>query len=54
MLKAFVAAIYSRFETSVIDDVGMKQIDGHMGRPSGDRLLVRFHEIVVSEAEGHL
>ena len=48
VLKAFVCVIYTRFETSVVNDDGLKLIDGHMGRPS-HQLLVRFRELANSE-----
>ena len=44
-MKTMVAMIYSEFETSIIDDDGMEQIDGVVAGPVGDKLILRFREV---------
>lgn len=41
-MKSMVAMVYSEFETSIVDDGGMEQIDGVVAGPIGDRLILRF------------
>ena len=41
-LKVSAATIYSEFETHVVDDSGMEQIDGIVAGPVGDKLLLKF------------
>ena len=44
-MKAMVAMIYSEFETSIMDDDGMEQVDGVVAGPVGDKLILRFREV---------
>ena len=44
-MKTMVAMIYSEFETSIMDDNGMEQIDGVVAGPAGDKLILRFREV---------
>jgi unspecific monooxygenase len=41
-MKGVVAAIYSNFSTSIVDDSGMEQLDGYTSRPAGEELYLRF------------
>ena len=41
-LKVTAATIYSEFETHVVDDSDMEQIDGIVAGPVGDKLLLKF------------
>jgi hypothetical protein len=41
-MKAIVKVVYGEFETMVVDDVGMEQLDSVIAGPKGDRLLLRF------------
>ncbi|KAG8417438.1 hypothetical protein J3458_004945 [Metarhizium acridum] len=41
-IKNIIAAIYTNFTTSVVDDDGMEQTDGYSSRPAGDKLYLRF------------
>ena len=44
------ATIYAEFETSIVDDSGMKQLAAVVAGPADDRLLLKFHHVGV----GHL
>ena len=45
MIKTFTSVVYSRFETSIVEDSGFTQADAHMGRPSGKPLLIKFRDL---------
>lgn len=34
--------IYSEFETIIVDDAGIEQLDSVIAGPKGDRLLLKF------------
>ena len=42
-LKLVVAAIYSNYVTSIVDDTGMEHADGYLAGPVGDKLELKFH-----------
>ena len=42
-MKCLVAIIYTSYETNIVDDSGMKQVDAVVAGPSGDSLFLRFH-----------
>lgn len=42
MLKLSIAAIYSNFETEVVDDEGIEQEDAFVAGPVGEKLVLRF------------
>ena len=44
-MKSMVAMIYSEFETSIVDDDGMEQVDGVVAGPVGDKLILWFREV---------
>ena len=44
-MKTMVAMIYSEFETSIMNDDGMEQVDGVVAGPVGDRLILRFRKV---------
>jgi hypothetical protein len=53
-LKAITAAIYTNFETEIVDDGGpgaMEQEDAVVAGPIGDKLLLRFHPVSSEELE---
>ncbi|KAL8825593.1 MAG: hypothetical protein Q9170_007737 [Blastenia crenularia] len=41
-LKYVTAAIYSNFETSIVDDTGMEQVDSYTAGPVEDQLQLKF------------
>ena len=44
-MKQIVAAIYTNFRSSIVDDQGMEQTDGYTARPTSDRLILRFDPV---------
>jgi hypothetical protein len=48
-IKLITAAIYSSYETSIIDDEGIDQLNGFIGRPAGNKLILRFKRVQDSE-----
>lgn len=44
-MKLVVAAIYTNFESAVVDDEGMEQMDAGIAAPVGDRLVLRFRHL---------
>jgi cytochrome P450 len=45
VLKVILAAIYYNFETVIIDDEGIEQIDDMLGIPKSDKLILGFTRI---------
>ena len=41
-MKFVVAAIYTNYTTKIIDDEDMEQLDGYVGGPKGDKLILQF------------
>ena len=41
-MEILVAAIYTDFDTSVMDDSEIEQLYGVLAPPTGDRLLLKF------------
>jgi hypothetical protein len=48
-IKLVTAAIYSSYETSIVDDEGIDPLDGFVGRPAGNKLVLRFKRVQDSE-----
>lgn len=40
-MKIVVAAIYTNYTTSIVDDEGMEQDDAFLGHPVGEKLVLR-------------
>ncbi|KAL8763268.1 MAG: hypothetical protein Q9184_000908 [Pyrenodesmia sp. 2 TL-2023] len=51
-LKFVVAAIYSNFTTTIVDDAGIEQVDGYTGPPAGNQLKLKFTRLVSEGPEG--
>lgn len=49
-MKFIVAAIYTNYTTSIVDDEGIEQEDGYTARPISQKLMLKFDEAV----NGHL
>jgi len=45
-IKLVIAAVYTNFESFVVDDEGVEQEDGYLAGPIGNRLMVRFEKVV--------
>jgi hypothetical protein len=44
-MKFIVAAIYTNYRTSIVDDEGIEQEDAYTARPRGCRLILKFEPI---------
>jgi hypothetical protein len=43
VMKAIVAAMYSKFSSSIVDYEGIEQDDGVVVSPKGNKLILKFH-----------
>lgn len=43
-----LATIYAEFETSVMDNSGMEQLDALVAGPAGGKLLLKFRRVSTS------
>jgi hypothetical protein len=41
-MKIVIAAIYTNYTTSIVDDQGMEQADTFLGHPVGEKLVLRL------------
>ena len=41
-MKLLLAAIYTNYATSIIDDTGIEMIDAYVSGPKGNQLTLRF------------
>ncbi len=44
-MKLLVATVYTNFTSSVVDDEGIEQIDGLVGGPKSNRLVLKFERV---------
>jgi hypothetical protein len=44
-MKLIVAAIYSNFTTSIVNDEGIEAIDAYTTRPRSNQLILRFEHV---------
>ncbi|MCJ1474226.1 hypothetical protein MMC13_002884 [Lambiella insularis] len=44
-MKLLIAAIYTNFTTSIVDDDGIEQEDAYTAGPTGNRLILRFERV---------
>ena len=42
MIKLVVAAIYTNFTTSIVEDEGIEQEDNYIAPPKGRKLVLQF------------
>ena len=45
-MKLLIAAVYTNFTTSIIDDTDIEQTDGYVGRPISNQLILKFEHVV--------
>ncbi|KAF2628750.1 cytochrome P450 [Macroventuria anomochaeta] len=46
-MKYIVAALYSNYSTTVVDDTGIQQSDSYTAPPKGDKLLIQLEKLEV-------
>jgi unspecific monooxygenase len=44
-MKLVVAAIYTNFRTTIVNDDGIEAIDAYTVKPKGEKLILRFEYI---------
>ena len=44
-MKLLVAAIYTNYATSIVDDEGIEQADAYLAGPVGNKLVLRFDRV---------
>jgi unspecific monooxygenase len=44
-MKLAVAAIYTNFKTTIVDDDGIEAIDAYTVKPEGEKLILRFERV---------
>jgi len=44
-IKLVVAAVWSNFETGIVDDEGIEQMDGYTCGPRSNRLVLSFKRV---------
>jgi hypothetical protein len=44
-MKYIVAALYSTYSTSIVDDTGIEQSDSYTAPPKSDKLMIRLEQI---------
>jgi hypothetical protein len=47
-MKYIVAALYSNYTTSIVDDTGIEQSDSYTAPPKSDKLMIRLEKITTS------
>jgi unspecific monooxygenase len=41
-MKFILAALYTNFVSTIVDDEGIEQMDGFVAGPEGDKLILAF------------
>ena len=49
-MKFILAAVYTNFSTTIVDDDGIEQMDGFIAGPESDKLVLAFHQVAKAEA----
>ena len=44
-MKLVVAAIYTNFRSTIVNDDGIEAIDAYTVHPKAEKLILRFHSI---------
>lgn len=44
-MKYIVAALYSNYTTSIIDDTDIEQMDAYTAPPKSDKLIIRLRRL---------
>lgn len=41
-MKLMLAAVYTQYSTTIVDDEGIEAIDAYTVKPRGDKLMIKF------------
>jgi hypothetical protein len=44
-MKYIIAALYSNYTTSIVDDAGIEQTDSYTAPPKSDKLMIRLERL---------
>jgi hypothetical protein len=44
-MKYILAAIYSNYRTTIVDDAGIEQSDSYTAPPQSDKLMIRLERL---------
>jgi len=44
-MKYIIAALYSSYSTSIVDDTGIEQMDSYTAPPKSDQLIVKLEKL---------
>jgi hypothetical protein len=47
-MKYIVAALYSNYSTTIVDDTGIEQSDAYTAPPKSDKLMVQLEKLDAS------
>ncbi len=50
-MKVLIAAVYTDFVTTIIDDDGIEQRDYFIAGPVSDKLILQFHRVLESDRQ---
>lgn len=45
-MKYIIAALYSNYRTTIVDDAGIEQVDSYTAPPKSDKLMIRLEKMV--------
>ena len=45
VLKLIIAATYTNYTTTIVDDEGIEQLDRFTASPRGGKLILQFHRV---------
>jgi hypothetical protein len=46
-MKYIIAALYSNYSTTIVDDTDIEQADSYTAPPKSDKLMVRLYKLQV-------
>jgi hypothetical protein len=46
-MKYIIAALYSNYTTTIVDDDGIEQMDAYTAPPTSDKLIIRLQKLDV-------
>ena len=44
-MKYIIAALYSNYSTSIVDDTGIDQTDAYTAPPKSDKLMIKLRKL---------
>jgi len=46
-MKYIIAALYSGYSTTIVDDTGIEQVDAYTAPPTSDKLMIKLQKLDV-------